>query len=199
MITINLLPESSRKPKTTSLQRFSRSPLAMGLLGCLVGVWVFLLGTRGILQMRLQALTKRLQQQQSQKTTAETLSASVKALRDQYELYQRLNRERSDWTQRLSALPQITPDGVWLTELVFDPDEGLTLQGAAIGKGGEEMVRIRRFVQDLRSHPAFASLIKDLQIESIKSELDGEVEIVNFALTGQLSAAPAKKSKKTKR
>lgn len=199
MITINLLPELARKPNPTSLQQFPRSPLAIGLIGCLLGLSVLLLGAKGVLQARLKGLTTRLQQQQPQKAQADALRASVNALRDRNELYQRLHRERSDWTQRLSALVDVTPDGVWLTDFEFDPDEGLTLQGSAIGSGGEEMVRIRRFVQDLRSHPAFAALIKDVQIESIKSALDGDVEIVKFSLTGQLSQAPAKKPKGSKR
>lgn len=196
MITINLLPESARKPQTTSLQQFPRSPLAIGLVGGLIGVSVLLLGAKVILQARLRGLTATLQQQQPQKAQAEAVRASVTALRDRDELYQRLSRERSDWTQRLSALAEMTPDGIWLTDFAFDPDEGLALQGAAIGNGGEEMIRIRRFVQDLRSHPAFAALIKDVQIESIKSVLDGDVEIVKFALTGQLSQPPAKKAKR---
>ena len=196
MITINLLPESARKPQTTSLQQFPRSPLAMGLIGGLLGVSVLLLGAKIILQVRLRGLTATLQQQQPQKIQAEAVRASVNALRERYELYQRLSRERSDWTQRLSALAAMTPDGIWLTDFAFDPDEGLALQGSAIGNGGEEMIRIRRFVQDLRSHPAFAALIKDVQIESIKSVLDGDVGIVKFALTGQLSQPPAKKAKK---
>lgn len=199
MITINLLPESFRKPKTNSLQQFPRSPLAIGLVGCLVGVWVLLFGTQLVLRARLKVLTARVHQQQPQKTEAEALRASVSALRDQHDLYQRLSRERSDWTQRLSAISHVTPDGVWLTDFAFDPDEGLKLQGSAVGNGGEEMIRVRRFVQDLRSHPAFASLIKDVQIESIKSVLDGDVEIVKFVLTAQSSAAPAKKPKKPAR
>lgn len=193
MITINLLPESARKPQTTSLQQFPRSPLAIGLVGCLLGLSVLMLGAKVVLQARLRGLTATLQQQQPQKAQAEAVRASVTALQDRDKLYQRLSRERSDWTQRLSALAEMTPDGIWLTDFAFDPDEGLALQGAAIGNGGEEMIRIRRFVQDLRSHPAFAALIKDLQIESIKSVLDGDVEIVKFALTGQLTVAPAKK------
>lgn len=196
MITINLLPESARKPQTTSLQQFPRSPLAIGLVGGLIGVSVLLLGAKVILQARLKGLTATLQQQQPQKAQAEAVRASVTALQDRYKLYQRLSRERSDWTQRLSALADMTPDGIWLTDFAFDPEKGLTLQGAAIGNGGEEMIRIRRFVQDLRSHPAFAALIKDVQIESIKSVLDGDVEVVKFALTGQLSQPPPKTKRK---
>jgi len=199
LITINLLPEGSRKPRPSSLQQFPRSPLALLVAGVLVGLWVLLGGTRLVLQTRVKTFTAHLERQQLQKSAADALQSSVQDLRQQYALYERLNRDRSDWAKRLEALAEVTPEGVWLTHLAFDPSKALDVEGAAVGRGGEEMARIRRFVEGLKAHPAFASLIREVQIESIKSVFDGDIEVVKFDVVCQLATVAAKPSKKGKR
>lgn len=199
LIPINLLPEAYRKPKASSLQQFPRSPLALMIAGVLVGLWCLVAGTRLVLQHRVKTLTAHLERQQPQKAAADALQASVKDLREQVALHQRLDRDRSDWAPRLEALAEVTPDGVWLTHLAFDPSKTLDVHGAAIGRGGEEMARIRQFVKDLKAHPAFAALIRDVQIESIKSVFDGDIEVVRFNVVCPLTTVAAKPSKKGKR
>jgi len=189
MIRINLLPPSYRKPETQTIQQFHRSPLAFLIAGGLVGLLVLLLAFQQIRSAQLAKLDARLQQLAPQKAAVDELRLAVQRLRDQAAVYERLTKGRQRWTKVLNTLSDVTPDGVWYTDLSFDLDRGLVVQGSAIGQGGEEMVRIGRLVQDLKTNPGFASLIQDVQIESIKSVQDKELELIEFTLTGGLAKA----------
>jgi Tfp pilus assembly protein PilN len=191
MITINLLPEAHRKPKISSVQQFHRSPLAILIVGAMVGVGLLLWATVLIHQARLAQLNDRIRRLEPKQAAAQELLASVQQLRDQQALFRRLAHERSQWARHLNRLSDAIPEGVWLTDLSLDPVKGLTIQGSAIAGGGEEMVRIGRLVQELKTDEAFSSAITDIQIESIKSVEEKELELIRFTLTGGLGASPS--------
>jgi len=186
MIGINLLPESYRKPPSSPVQRFHRSPLMLLVLGTMAGLVLFLVGIMQIRQARFGQLTARIQQLESQKTVVDELRAAVQKLRDQQAVFQRLGYERSQWARRLNLLSDLIPAGVWFTDLSLDQLRGLVIQGSAMSEGGEEMVRIGRLVQDLKVDPVFSAMVRDVQIESIKSVQEKEIEMVEFTLTGEL-------------
>ena len=56
MITINLLPEAYRKPTATSIQQLHRSPLALVIVGVLLGLSLLPAALRGVGQARLARL-----------------------------------------------------------------------------------------------------------------------------------------------
>ncbi|MBI3088410.1 MAG: hypothetical protein HYY91_05975 [Candidatus Omnitrophica bacterium] len=201
MITINLLPESARKVRTVSLHDLPRSPLALVIGGALIGLWLVLAAAKGLYQTRLGQLKTRMQQLQPTQGEAEALRASVDTLRTQQQLYQRISQARSQWARSLNALSDVVPDGLWLRELVIEPKEKVEFKGSIVAQGGEEMVRLRRLVQDLKSDPRFLMPGWDLQIDSIKSVPDGQIEVLEFAMTyNPAQRQPARKpSTKKKR
>lgn len=190
MITINLLPESYRKQKVSSIQQFHRSPLALLVGGVVVGLVLVLAVWWQLNQMQLSKLTSHLQHVGPQKQQLDALKASVQELRNQDVVFQRVSRERKRWAKILNILSDALPDNVWFTDLALD-QQGLVVQGSAIAQGGEEMVRIWRFVQELKGSADFAVMIRDIQIESIKTLQDKDVEIVEFTLTCKLTVSPA--------
>ena len=191
MILVNLLPEAYRKPKVAPIQQFHRSPLAL-LFGAALLSSLILLGLLFQMhQAHLAGLTSRLRQLEPRKAAVDQLQTSIRALQNQQDVFARLMRERSRWARYLNTLSDAVPNGVWFTDLSFDPLKGLVIQGSAINQGGEEMVRIGRFVQDLKSDTAFAVTFQDIQIESIKSVQDQEMELVEFTLTADLIDAAA--------
>ena len=48
------------------------------------------------------------------------------------------------------------------------------------------MVRIGHLVQDLKRDTRFSTLLQDMQIESIKTAQEEDIEIINFNLTCRL-------------
>lgn len=186
MITVNLLPEAYRKPKASSIEPFYRSPLAI-LVAVTMASAVALLWSVSLVRERQRAvLQAKLKELQTKKTAADELKATVQQLQNHQVTLQQLTRERSSWSKNLNRLSDATPDGVWFTDLSLDQQKGLVIQGAAVGQGGEEMVRIGRLVNELKADPMFSAVVKDVQIESIKSVQEKELEIVEFTLTGGL-------------
>lgn len=183
MITINVLPESYRKPKASPLHELHRSPLlrllivaAIGLVAALAGLWQVQQARLGGLSAKAKSLTER-------KAAVDRLSESVGGLSMQKQVFEEVVKRRSRWATYLDRLSAIVPAGIWFTDLLIDQERGLVLQGSAVGQGGQEMVSIGRLAQDLKYDAAFSATFRDIQIESIKSAQDGDLEIVQFTLT----------------
>jgi Tfp pilus assembly protein PilN len=188
MVTINLLPVSYRKPKESQAHQLARSPLAFLAAGGLIAIALLLVATTRVRHMRLAGIENQLQQIRSRKASLDALMASVQELRDQKLGLERVIKSRSQWAKRLNQLSNVTPEGVWFTDLLLDAEKGLVIQGSALGHGGEEMVQIGRLAQDLKSDPGFSAMVRDIQIQSIESMQEKETEIVKFTLTGSLVA-----------
>ncbi len=190
MITINLLPESSRKPMARSIGPLVRSPLAYLIGMTLVGLAVGLGGIVKIQQLRVKQFVARLAQLEVQATEANQLTAAVKLLNDQRAVYERVDLARSQWGARLNILSDQLPDEIWLTELEFDPSNGLVIHGVALSHGGQEIVQLERFAKDLKANPVFSAAIRDLQLKSVKSVQEQAIELVEFILKGEPVKTP---------
>lgn len=191
MITINLLPETRRKSAANPLDQFRRSPLVLwGVIGVLAitGCLVLLNAFR---QQQLTRLTGRLQQLEAKKKDVNNLKTVLQQFREQQAIYQGLAEGRSRWARRLNVLSDVMPDGVWLTDLALDPANGLVIQGAAVEQGDEVMAQIGRLVQALKDDPDFSQTVRDVQIESIKSTKEGELDVTQFSLICEMAQASA--------
>ena len=188
MLKINLLPESSGRSSRAALQQLPRLPiakiLAVGLVLFPLLLWLPTALGRYELK-RLTAAIKRLEPKQQE---LERLQQSLGGLRAQESAFRILRGQRV-WAKRLNTLSDLTPDGIWLSDLLLDFEKGLTIQGFAIGQGGSETGSIGRLVQSLKDSPDFASATKDIQIESIKRTQDRDVELLQFTLRCALSDA----------
>jgi Tfp pilus assembly protein PilN len=195
MVHINLLPTAYRKPQASSAQQFIRSPLAFLVAGCLAGVSVLLVVVAQMRQATLVNLEVQIRELEPKRKSIDDLRKTVEMLREQKGLLETVVKSRSQWARRLNQLSNVTPDGVWFTDLLIDGEKGLVLQGSAVGQGGAEMVQIGRLAQDLKSDATFSSAVRDIQIQSIESVQEQETEVVKFTLTGMLSQLPVQSPK----
>ncbi|MBI4322676.1 MAG: PilN domain-containing protein [Candidatus Omnitrophica bacterium] len=191
MITVNLLPEGYRKPTATSIRQFHRSPLALGAAGLLIGVGVLLAALGGLGHLRLAGLQARIHALAAKKQAIDEVKAVIATLREQERVFEQLDRRRSHWARRLNVLSDLTPEGVWFSDLALDAQGKLTFQGAAISQGGEAMASVNRLVQTLKADQSFSPIIRDIQIESIQNVQEGEIELMKFALICDLIPPPA--------
>ena len=182
MLKINLLPDASRKTILSPLQQLHRTPLTwFGLAGLIVIALAFVVPVR-LHRRELQRLNASLHRLEPQQREVEALQRELQQLRAEAATFQGLLETRSSWAQRLNLLSNMTPEGVWFTDLTLDPGKGLMIQGSAIGQSGSEMVNVGRFVQDLKAAPEFTAVLKDIQIESIKRVQEKDLEIVQFTV-----------------
>ena len=192
MLTINLLPEPARKARPSTVEQFHRTPLmamaAAALFALPVVIWIPI----QVRRYQLQQLNAKIQTLQPKKTGIEQLQRSLQQLRAQQAAFQGLGKGQNVWSRRLNTLSDVTPEGVWLTELSLDPVKGLVIHGSAIGQSDPELASITKLVQGLKADADFALAVKELQIESIKRVQEGQVEVAHFTLTCTLveNAAP---------
>lgn len=191
MLKINLLPESARKVGPSSLEQFHRAPI-LWIAGAGMALFVLSLVVPIHLRRRqLQELNGKIQLLQPKKAEMDHLQRLLQQLQAQESAFKSVGAGGSLWSKRLNTLSDVTPDGVWFTELSLDEDKGLVIQGSAIGLGGAEMVSVGRIVSDLKADADFSSVIKDIQIESIKRVQEKEIELVQFTLTCFLAKKPS--------
>ena len=183
MININLLPESYRQPVSSPVQQFHRSPLALLMAAVMIGVAALLFAGVQMRQAALAGANTRLQQLSAKKAAVDELNTLVRDLREQHAVFERLSHARSQWAHHLNVLSDVTPDGVWLTDFALDPDKGLVIQGSALAKGGEEIVRINRLVDGLNNDEQVSQVLRNIQIESVKRMKEDQVDVVEFTLT----------------
>jgi hypothetical protein len=183
MLKVNLLPEGSRKASLSPIEQFHRTPLVKILAGLMTVFALLVCLPIGLRKAQLKQLEARIQELHPRKVEVERIQEILKELRTQETAFQTLKQEGGSWAKRFNVLSDLTPDGIWYTELVLDEVSGLVIQGSAIGQGGSEMVKVGRLVQDLKLSPDFAAVVNDIQIESITRVQEKDVELVQFTLT----------------
>ena len=190
MLKINLLPEGARKAAVSPIEQFHRTPLMWLFAGGAVVVILLLFIPITLRRQQLQQLRNKITALEPKRQEVDQLQRLVQRLRTQEAAFRGLDKENRAWAKRLNILSDVTPEGVWFTELTLEPGKSLVIQGSAIAIAGEK-ASIGRLVQDLKANPDFTSVIKDLQIESIKRVQEKDIELAQFTLTCVLQEASA--------
>ena len=190
MLKINLLPEHIRKAGLSPIEQLHRTPLMWIAAGTMLFFAVLPLLPIAVRRQQLAQLNAKVQALQPKKIEVDQIQRLLQQLQTQEAAFRGLKRGQKLWSKRLNILSNVTPEGIWFSELTLDQGKGLVIQGAAVGQGGTEMVSVGRLVQDLKASPDFASAVKDIQIESIKRVQDHDIEVVQFTLTCALADAP---------
>ena len=190
MLKVNLLPEGARQAALSPIEQFHRTPLMWLVMGAMLVFVLVLLVPLGIYGQQLHGLQVQIQALQPKKLEVDRAQRFVQGLRAQEAAFRGIKQGGGMWAERLNVLSDVTPEGVWFTELELDQDKGLIIRGSAISKGGSEMVSVGKLRSDLKANPDFAAAIEDIQIESIKRIQDKNIEIVQFTLACALREAP---------
>ena len=183
MLKINLLPDSARRATLSPIEQFHRTPL-MWMAGIIMIAIPIALWVPVYLRSRqLQALNAKIQVLEPKKAEVERLQRTLQDLRAQQAAFEGMSKKQGLWSKRLSILSNLTPAGVWFTDLMLDEARGLIIQGSGIGQGDPELASVTRLVTELKKDTDFTAAFKNISIESIKTVQDGELEIVQFTLT----------------
>lgn len=199
MLRINLLPEDDRKGSLTRVEQFHRTPVVWILVLIMLAVPLSLWIPITIRRRQLAPLTAKVQVLEPKRVVVLQLQEALKKLQAQDAAFRGMDQGQGLWSQRFNTLSDMTPAGVWFTELSLEQEKGLVIQGSAIGHPGEAvfagvfksadpsltdpgMVSVTRLVHSLQSDAQFMSVIEDIQIESIKRAQEGEVEVMHFTL-----------------
>ena len=146
MLKINLLPHSARKDVLSSVEQLHRAPLLWVIGGVMIALILGFSIPISFRQKELQQLSAKIQVLEPKKTEVDQLQQFLQHLRGQEAAFRQLSNGNGLWSKRLNTLSNVTPDGVWFTDLNMNEAKGLIIQGAAIGQGGAEMVSVGRIV-----------------------------------------------------
>lgn len=187
MLKINLLPSAARKAEASPVQDLYRMPLvwvvvAALVLGPALLLWLPLQSQKG----ELAKLQQRIRELEPRKAEVDRLQQTLQQLRAQQAALESMRKEGGQWARRLNVLSEKTPEGIWFTDLAFDESKALIIQGSAVGLEGPAVVYVTQLVNSLTSSEAFASAFKKIEIESIRTTQEGELEVAQFTLTCSL-------------
>ncbi len=182
MLTINLLPEGARQPGFSPIEQIHRTPLLWVVVGLMAAIPILLGIPMFLRSKQLEGMTAKVETLKPKKAEIDQLQQVLQQLRAQEAAFRGLEKGEGLWSKRLNTLSNMTPNGVWFTELALDQAKGLVIQGAAVSQISPE-ISVTRLTQDLKADPDFGSAVKDINIESIKRVQEGEFEIVHFTLT----------------
>lgn len=195
MLTVNLLPEELRKPSLSPIEQFHRTPLMWIMVGMIVALPGLVLISIAIRGRQLHRLNARIAVLDPKKLEVDRLQRVLHTLQVQEAAFQGLAKGEGLWAKRLNTISDVTPEGVWFTEMNLDLAKGLVIQGSAVGGNDAGMLSVTHFVNGLKQDPDFMTAVKDIQIESIKRDQDGGIDIVKFTLNCALAEKGAQVEK----
>ena len=182
MLTINLLPENLRRVGPSPLEQLHRTPLVFITVSLMAAIPLLLIIPATMRQQQAHQLQAKMDTLKPKKAQLDEIQTILRTLRAQETAFRDLGNGQQLWSRRLNVLSNLTPDGIWFTELSLDQGKELVIQGSAIGREGTETGSVSRLAQALKEHADFSSGVKDIQIESIKRGQDKEIELVQFTL-----------------
>ena len=181
MITINLLPKN--------LQRTERK-ITFAYKGYLVWAFVSLVSVHALLfsvalgtKVETLFLRGRLAKMAPASRDSSSRKAEIKELENKVSVLQKVLGRRVSMTDLFSALVAAVPRGLWLEHFNFS-DDGLVVQGTVVSKSGDEMTLIGKFLQDLKSSSAFATVFSRIELNSVQRRTIKMYDVVDFVLVG---------------
>lgn len=160
------------------------------MVGVIVLLPMLVLIPVAIRTQQLQRLNARIAVLDPKKLEVDRLQRVLHTLQDQEAAFEGLAKGEGLWAKRLNTLSDLTPEGVWFTELSLDPGKGLVIQGSAVRGGDAGMLSVTQLVNGLKQDRDFMAIVKDIQIESIKRTQDGGIEVTQFTLNCALTEGP---------
>lgn len=92
------------------------------------------------------------------------------------------------WAQKLNAISDNMPRGVWLSKIALN-DEMFFIEGSAISRQQNEMISVHNFTAKLKKHPLFFVGLSELELGSIQRRSQGKIDIADFLITTKIAKA----------
>lgn len=192
MISINLLPETLRKKKS-SLFQDDRLAIPKEIIIGVGAIVVFLLllthGVLGYIQISKSLEYKKLSNEwksfEKDRNNIENLLNQLNELRAKKDLLSPLMSEDVRWAHGLNVISDALPQGVWLRKIELKEGQ-LFIHGSAVSKSESEMLSVGDFVSALKAEEEFASDFEQIDVGVIKRRDQGTVSLVDFSVNAKV-------------
>ncbi|MBI4228020.1 MAG: hypothetical protein HY600_07110 [Candidatus Omnitrophica bacterium] len=206
MITINLLPPAARQAAAHAQWMTLLPWRRIGLVaaGGLAFYSVGIVGWNQVQARAVSRLTREWDALQPDRARVEQAQTTLMTLRGRASALQALKHPDGQWAPRLNLLSDALVSGLWLTQVRFGvattaaadgqpPPEAtdqpaapsapiLWLAGSALVKSKGEDAPVKRYLQRLQEHPAFAQWFRGIELKGIEHRQVGQEAVCDFGL-----------------
>ena len=195
MISINLVPEKKRRKKKRNA--FLGGGLSLpreAVVGLVGGIVALLLFIHIVLQLLITVKFvqhKKYEEEMKkigvQKENSDLVLQKLKAKQAQYrEIEAIATRSKILLSQKLNAISDSIPRGVWLNRISFDKD-ALLIEGSAVSKTATEMISVHDFTAKLKEKQGFAESFLNLELGLIKRRKVNTTPLADFTIKADLT------------
>lgn len=194
MIDINLLPDHLRKRRKSEL--FSGGVFNIPrevFVGIGGGIIVLLLFIDGLVfagkiikfmeyqhvKTKWQAMLPEKTMMDSVKQNLQEVQKEVKAIKDIME------GQSSSWSQKLNALSDSLPKGVWLRKITLN-DKQLFIEGSTVSQGQSEIINVGNYVSNLKKDAQFINDFENIEVDYVQSRKTEGLQVSDFTILAKL-------------
>ncbi|MCR4336280.1 MAG: PilN domain-containing protein, partial [Candidatus Omnitrophica bacterium] len=170
------------------------------IIQALGGLVIFLIFIHVILQglITMQAITHKKYQREAEdmgpaSIKAQAVIQEVRKLQGKVKsVHEVVGEKKIFWSQKLNAVSDQIPRGVWLTKIHLDENDFL-IYGSSVSKNKDKMVGIHQFVADLKKNPSFLKNFKRIDLR-IEDRMIQSTEIADFTISVEVEKIDNKRA-----
>jgi Tfp pilus assembly protein PilN len=149
----------------------------------LTHIYLTVLGVFRISQLR--ALNKEWEGLAQQRNALEDFFKNYTLESQDTEFIQQLLKQRLNWSEKLNSLSLNLPSGIWFNEITASLKD-MVINGSAVSLEKEEMVLLRKFIDNLKNDAGFSKDFISLELGTVQARSIAGYDISDFVLTGTL-------------
>lgn len=194
MIDINLIPDQLRKRRKSDF--FSGGVFNIPrevLVGIGGGILVMLLLVDGmffiakiIKFLEYQHVKSKWQAIQPEKATMDTIKQNLQEVQKEVKSIKDIvDGQSSSWSQKLNALSDSLPKGVWLRKITLN-DKQLFIEGSTVSQGQSEIINVGSFVSNMKKDSQFMNDFESIEVDYIQSRKTEGLQVSDFTILAKL-------------
>jgi len=194
MIEINLIPDSLRKKRKSSLLPFTALSVPReAIIGLVGGLIVLLVLVHVLLQVLIFVKFAQHAHQKSQwdsilpeKKKLDVMLNDLRSLDGKLKAIEQITTgERLSWAIKLNDISDSLPKGIWLNKITLG-EKVLLIDGSVVSREKGEIVSVGNFVTNLKRQKGFVQGLQNVEMGTIQKRKIKSVEVADFLITVKL-------------
>ncbi len=194
MIDINLIPDQMRKRRKSDF--FSGGvfniprEVLVGIGGGILVLMFFIDGlfffAKIIKFMEYQHVKSKWQVIQPEKSAMDTIKQNLQEVQKEVKAIKDImDGQSSSWSQKLNALSNSLPKGVWLRKITLN-EKQLFIEGSTVSQGQSEIINVGNFVSNMKKDAQFMNDFESIEVDYIQSRKTEGLQVSDFTILAKL-------------
>jgi len=194
MIDINLIPDQLRKRRKNDF--FSGGvfniprEVLVGIGGGILALMLFVDGLVFVAKVakffEYQHMKSRWQAILPEKATTDAIKQNLQEVQKEVKSIKDITEgQSSSWSQKLNALSDSLPKGVWLRKITLN-DKQLFIEGSTVSQGQSEIINVGSFVSNMKKDSRFINDFESIEVDYIQSRKTEGLQVSDFTILAKL-------------